>query len=143
MKITIKNPDPLDLKRDLFKSDTCSVQIPELELELDYGTLGGVYTTVEGLIEKIHDHLDEHNPFADSDEAFGIRMKKLLGELMECRMGTREFTLIMVDPLAHSFLQNPYYPNPDTKVLVEKFERDEEQNDFLGLTDMKVENYSS
>lgn len=46
VKITIKNPDPMDLRRDLFKSDSCSVEIPELELELDYGTLGGVYTTV-------------------------------------------------------------------------------------------------
>ena len=118
MRITIKNPNAQDLKRDLFKSDTCSVEIPELELELDYGTLGGVYTTVEGLIEKIYDHLDEHNPFADSDQEFGIRMKRLLTELTECRLGQREFTLILVDPLAHSFLQNPNHPNPDTRVLV-------------------------
>jgi len=35
---------------------------------LDFGTLGGQYTTVEGLIEKIHDHLKAHNPFGDSDQ---------------------------------------------------------------------------
>lgn len=68
-------------------------------------------------------------------------MKRLLDELTECRMGEREFTIILTDPLAHSFMQNPYHPNPDTKILVEKFERDEEQNDFLGITNMKVENY--
>jgi zinc finger protein len=34
----------------VLKSDSCSVQIPELELELGTGTLGGVYTTVEGLV---------------------------------------------------------------------------------------------
>lgn len=79
VKIVLKNPDAEDLKRDLFKSDTCSVEIPELELELDYGTLGGVFTTVEGLIEKIHDHLNDNNPFADSDKEFGERMSKLLG----------------------------------------------------------------
>lgn len=71
----------------MFKSDTCSVKIPELELELDYGTLGGVYTTVEGLLEKIYDHLNENNPFADSDKDFGQRMAKLLSELTACRMG--------------------------------------------------------
>ena len=35
-----------DLKRDVIKSDTASVEIPELELELSHGSLGGVYTTV-------------------------------------------------------------------------------------------------
>lgn len=35
------------------QSDTASVRIPELELELTSGTLGGVVTTVEGLITKI------------------------------------------------------------------------------------------
>ena len=49
-KIVVKNPKGNDLKRDLFKSDTCAVEIPELELELDYGTLGGVLTTIEGLL---------------------------------------------------------------------------------------------
>lgn len=39
-----------DLKRDLFKSETAALEIPELELELSYGTLGGVYTTVEGAL---------------------------------------------------------------------------------------------
>ena len=56
-----------DLKRELFKSDTCYVSIPEIELELDYGTLGGVLTTVEGLIEKIQHHMGTHLSFVDSD----------------------------------------------------------------------------
>lgn len=42
MKITLAN-----------QSDTASVRIPELDLELTSGTLGGVVTTVEGLITKI------------------------------------------------------------------------------------------
>ena len=40
-KITINVESELDLKRDLFKSDSARVEIPEVELELDYGTLGG------------------------------------------------------------------------------------------------------
>jgi C4-type Zn-finger protein len=39
-----------------------------VELELDCGTLGGVLTTVEGLLEKTHDHLSDHNSFVDSDQ---------------------------------------------------------------------------
>lgn len=40
-----------DLKRDVFKSDTASLKIPEIELELGTGTMGGVYSNVEGLLE--------------------------------------------------------------------------------------------
>ena len=42
-----------DLNRDIFKSDTCLFEIPELGLELQPGTLGSVYTTVEGLLDKV------------------------------------------------------------------------------------------
>ncbi len=61
--ITINVDCEEDLKRDLFKSETCSVVIPEIDLELQTGTLGGVYTTVEGFIEKIEDNFVENNPF--------------------------------------------------------------------------------
>ena len=37
----------------LFQSDTASVKVPELDLELASGTLGGLVTTVEGLITKV------------------------------------------------------------------------------------------
>lgn len=35
------------------QSDTAGVKIPELDLELACGTLGGIVTTVEGLITKV------------------------------------------------------------------------------------------
>jgi zinc finger protein len=37
----------------MLQSDTASVAIPELELELAAGTLGGLVTTVEGLLTNI------------------------------------------------------------------------------------------
>jgi len=51
------------------------------------------------------------------------------------------FTLILIDPLGHSFMQNPKYPDPDPGIFVEFFERTLDQNEFLGLLDMKVEDY--
>ena len=80
---------------------------------MDYGTLGGVFTTVEGLIEKISDHLNENNPFTDSDSEFHARISVLLKDLLDMREGRRPFILIMKDPLSHSFLQNPYHPEED------------------------------
>lgn len=35
-----------DLKRDVFKSETASLRIPEIELEMCTGTLGGVFTNI-------------------------------------------------------------------------------------------------
>lgn len=141
--LTLNVEDERDLKRDLFKSETCYVEIPEVELELDYGTLGGVLTTVEGLIEKIHDHLGGNNPFIDSDQEFGNRMQQLLETLMEMRRGERKFTLRLVDPICQSFLQNPFAPQEDRNVV--KFLRDRtfEEDEMLGFNDMKVEGYQA
>jgi hypothetical protein len=56
-----------DLKRDVLKSDSAMVMIPELELELSCGTLGGQYTTVEGLLQKIESNVRDINPFSYGD----------------------------------------------------------------------------
>lgn len=54
----------------------------------------------------------------------------------------REFTLILDDPMANSYMQNIYAPDPDPNMTIETYERDWEQNEELGLNDMKVESYS-
>jgi hypothetical protein len=46
IKVTLEVKSVEDLKRDLLKSDAASCVIPELELELQPGTLGGKYTTL-------------------------------------------------------------------------------------------------
>ena len=38
--------------------------------------------------------------------------------------------------------QNPYAPDSDPCLVVENYVRTYEQNDLLGLNDMKTENYS-
>ena len=62
----------------MFKSDTTFFSIPELELELQPGTLGSVYTTVEGLVDKIHEHLSASNPFGDGDSATNVKFMHFL-----------------------------------------------------------------
>jgi zinc finger protein len=68
-------------------------------------------------------------------------MRALLCSLMEMRDGKRKFTLRLVDPLARSFLQNPYAPDEDRKVTKLVRERTYEENETLGFNDMKVEDY--
>ena len=47
----------------------------------------------------------------------------------------------MDDPLANSYMQNIYAPDSDPNMTVETYERTFEQNEELGLNDMKVEDY--
>ena len=112
--------------------------MPDIELELQYGTLGGVFTTVEGLLEKISDHFQENNPFVDSDKEFAGRIAALIQDLQDMRDGKRKFTIILVDPLSHSFISNPFQPNPDPRLKIESRPRTFDENEELGLNDIKV-----
>jgi zinc finger protein len=53
----------------------------------------------------------------------------------------RPFTLILDDPLANSYIQNLYAPDPDPNMEIEMYDRTWQQNEDLGLNDMKVEGY--
>ena len=90
------------------------------------------------LVEKIKNHLYETNPFSDSDDEFHGRMKALLEDLDIMMEGGRKFTLILRDPIGHSFLQNPYHPENDQRVIRQTGPRTEEEDDILGIADMKV-----
>ena len=67
--ITFHVEKPEDINRDIFKSDTCLLRVPEIDLELQPGTLGSVYTTVEGILDKIVSQMEECNPFGAGDSA--------------------------------------------------------------------------
>lgn len=58
-----------DFGREVLKSDTAGIAIPELELELEEGSLDGVYSTVEGLLKKLVSNMEAANPFASGDSS--------------------------------------------------------------------------
>ena len=62
-KLTFSVAGVEDLNRDVFKSDTSRFSISELDFEMAPGSLGSLYTTVEGLLAKLHDELEANNPF--------------------------------------------------------------------------------
>lgn len=139
-KITLKCDNEEDLKRDVFKSDSAQLEIPEVGLELTPGTLGGVYSTVQGLIQKITENLKENNPFGgDSDLDAKGKLEKFFADMKEIEDMKRPFTLIIDDPLDDSFIQNPHHPHPDPKLVSLEYPRTAEQNEELGLTHMKID----
>ena len=143
-KLTLKVNDSEDLSRDILKSDTAGLSIPEIDLHLAPGTLGGRFTTLEGLLQNVYDELYEKVLMrGDSATANGVdKFEGFLGKLKRAISAEAcPYTLILDDPLANSYIQNPYAPDEDEQLTVEVYERTYEQNEDLGLNDIKVENY--
>ncbi|XP_031989665.1 zinc finger protein ZPR1 [Corvus moneduloides] len=144
-RITLRITDPSDMTRDILKSETCSVEIPELEFELGMGALGGKFTTLEGLLKDIRD-LVEKNPFTLGDSSTPSRTGKLqefIGKLQDIIEGKTQAHVIMDDPAGNSYLQNVYAPEEDPELRVQRYERTFEQNEELGLNDMRTEGYET
>lgn len=143
-KITLNITDPSDMSRDLLKSETCSVLIPELEFELGMAAVGGKFTTVEGLLKDIKDLIVAKNPFVCGDSSTTDRVQKLkeFGEKIDKVIaGDINVHIVLDDPAGNSYLQNVYAPDPDPEMVIEKYTRSFEQNEELGLNDMKTEAY--
>lgn len=54
------------------------------------------------------------------------RWTSFLQVLQDAIDGKKKFTLILEDPLAASYLQNVYAPDPDPNMTIEEMERTEE-----------------
>ncbi|XP_046873982.1 zinc finger protein ZPR1 [Hypomesus transpacificus] len=143
-KITLHITDPSDMTRDLLKSETCGILIPELEFEMGMAALGGKFTTVEGILTDIKDLIVSKNPFLCGDSSTADRTQKLkefgqkIDKIIE---GNLNVHLVLDDPTGNSYIQNVYAPDPDPEMTTEKYNRTFEQNEELGLNDMKTEGY--
>ncbi|KAL1959138.1 hypothetical protein VTO42DRAFT_2925 [Malbranchea cinnamomea] len=149
-RITLQVNSVEDLKRDLLKSDTCALSSEDLDLSVQPGTLGGRFTTVEGLLTEVRDQL--HGQIfetGDEDLAPGDSMSasekaiwdRFFSRLDSAINGDLKFTIVLEDPLANSYVQNLYDPEPDPCIKIEDYTRTEEEEDELGLKDMKTEGY--
>lgn len=148
-KITLKVDDNVDLARDILKSETCAMECPELQLQVNPGTLGGRFTTVEGLLTNVRNDL--HSQIFESATGTGgdslqtdekSQWTAFFDTLDAAIAGEKPFHIILTDPFASSFVQplvDP--PAPDPKIQREKYDRTEEEEEELGLKDMKTEGY--
>ncbi|KAG0694429.1 zf-ZPR1-domain-containing protein [Suillus ampliporus] len=145
-RITLKVEDRDDLSRDILKSDTSGLSIPEIDLDLHPGTLGGRFTTLEGILNQVYEELTE-KVFNTGDAGVidvddRAEFQEFLRKLKQVKNAEIPFTLILDDPLANSHVQNLYAPDPDPNMEIVTYERTWQQNEDLGLNDMNVESYS-
>eukprot|EP01053_Blabericola_migrator_P008477 Blabericola_migrator_1__8476@NODE_441_length_8449_cov_49_535552_g346_i0_p1_GENE_NODE_441_length_8449_cov_49_535552_g346_i0NODE_441_length_8449_cov_49_535552_g346_i0_p1_ORF_typecomplete_len473_score104_76zfZPR1/PF03367_13/1_6e54zfZPR1/PF03367_13/2_8e48OrfB_Zn_ribbon/PF07282_11/50OrfB_Zn_ribbon/PF07282_11/37RNA_POL_M_15KD/PF02150_16/4_3RNA_POL_M_15KD/PF02150_16/1e03RNA_POL_M_15KD/PF02150_16/1_1e02Elf1/PF05129_13/9_3Elf1/PF05129_13/42zincribbons_6/PF07191_12/4_3zincribbons_6/PF07191_12/1_8e02_NODE_ len=164
---TLKVESVEDLNRDVLKSDVAGLEIPEIELTLEAGTLGGVFTTVEGLLVKIADELAAKNPFVGDSVTpeQRARIETLITAIRERAAGKHlPFTFILDDPADQSHIgrrggevlnliaqsmsggvinRTLQQENrmPDAQMTTVQYPRTQEQNEDLGLAYMKTENY--
>ncbi|KAL9109171.1 MAG: hypothetical protein Q9227_006096 [Pyrenula ochraceoflavens] len=159
-RTTVSIEKPEDLSRDILKSESCTLHSEELNLEVYPGTLGGRFTTVEGLLSQIRDHLYGQIfdvPFdseavdsgsVDAGDSMAIDMKQkwldFFSKLEKARKAEMSFKIKLVDPLANSYVQSLAADadvEKDPQITVEEYERTEDEIDELGLNDMKTEGY--
>jgi len=144
-QIILKVLEQVDLSRDVLKSETCNVFCPELKLEITPGTMSGRFTTVEGLLTQVHDTL--YSRIFDAGGAGGDsrdpeRMQawdNLFKNLQAAIKGEFKYQISLTDPLAASYIQNLCSPDEDPQLTILDYERSEEEEEELGLTDMRTE----
>ncbi|KAI6122713.1 ZPR1 zinc-finger domain-containing protein [Pisolithus croceorrhizus] len=114
-RITLRMEDREDLSRDILKSETCGLTIPEIDRALQPGILGGRFPTVEGIPEQSYEELT----IVDEDRRKSQDFQKQLEEITNAE---KPFTLVLDDPLANSYLQNLYAPDPDPNMEIATYE---------------------
>lgn len=153
-RIMLKVQAKEDLLRDILKSESAVLSCPELQLRVEPGTMGGRFTTVEGILTQIRRDLRSQafgltdgdaemssdggdSMTAESKQAWDI----FFASLSEAIEGTKAFTMVLEDPLASSYIQSRTAPDPDPQIEVEEYARTEEEEEELGLNDIKTEDY--
>ena len=140
-----------DLSRDILKSDTCAVHSDELEMSVQPGTLGGRFTTLEGLLTEVRDQLrgqifdidDEAHTGGDSMATSEKEVwSRFFDRLDAAIKGEMKFVITLEDPLAGSYVQSLCNSEPDPQLRLEEYARTEEEEEELGLKDMKTEGFS-
>ncbi|KAF4764690.1 hypothetical protein N7455_009525 [Penicillium solitum] len=149
-RITLQVDNEVDLSRDILKSDTAGLYSPELDLDVQPGTLGGRFTTVEGLLVEIRDQLKGAIfDVDDSTRSGGDSMvssdkdkwQRFFSRLDQAISGELKFAITLQDPMASSYVQDLCSPAVDHQITTEDYTRSAEEEDDLGLTDMKTEGY--
>ncbi|CAK7271050.1 nucleolar zinc-finger protein [Sporothrix epigloea] len=134
-RITLQVKSARDLARDILKSESCALECPEVNLFVNPGTLGGRFTTVEGLLTQVRDDLRNQIFQADGsapqtsnlsalppvssssnksstdggdslESSERARWNSFFEGLDDAIAGKRVFSIVLEDPLASSYVQS-------------------------------------
>ncbi|GJQ86447.1 putative zinc ion binding protein [Trypoxylus dichotomus] len=148
IRIEVEVRSKEDFSRDLLKSETCSLSIPQLDLEVGPWALGGRFTTIEGILIAVKEQLSDprcsHMVGDSQDPEKKIKLENFIQKFDEILEGRKIITVILDDPAGNSYIQSLSDDDKaDDALKIIHYERNFEQNEELGLNDMKVENYET
>ena len=127
VKSTLTASSSKDLNRQIIKSDYCTITLPHLSLEIPPITQKGTVTTLEGVLKKTADQLQEGQAdrLTDSIDVFTGVQKVIegLNHILADGDGSYPFTLVIDDPSGNSFVENPAAPNADPLIVTKSYER--------------------
>uniref|UniRef100_A0A914WI61 Zinc finger ZPR1-type domain-containing protein n=1 Tax=Plectus sambesii TaxID=2011161 RepID=A0A914WI61_9BILA len=133
-----------DFRRDVLKSDTCGMSIPELDFEVGWGALSSRFTTVEGLLTATKEQLQQQGSLMLGDSAPQFKRQQMTDFLVkfdDILALKLPVTLVLDDAAGNSYIQSLNAPLDDERLSKEYYTRTFEQDDELGVNDMKTENY--
>jgi zinc finger protein len=124
-----------DLNRQLVKSDSASVLIPEIDFEIPPATQKGEINTIEGVLKTAAKNLSFNQPLRRIETPeIAAKLEEIINRLNEMSEGKfLPFSLIVDDPAGNSFIENPLAPSDDPHLSMSHYPRNEEQDARLGL----------
>ncbi|KAJ6926285.1 Zinc finger protein ZPR1 [Populus alba x Populus x berolinensis] len=131
--LDIPSGDQKILNRQVVKSESATIKIPELDFEIPPEAQRGSLSTIEGILVRAADELkalQEERKKVDPKTAEAI--DQFLLKLRACAAGDSSFKFILDDPAGNSFIENLFAPSPDPSLNIKFYERTPEQQVALG-----------
>ena len=120
-----------DWNRIVVLSDTCIIEIPELQLQTNTPRIGGMHTTIQGLLQTIQQQLQLQLQQQQDDHNTNLKV------FLQRLQNIDQFTLILNDPLSESYIQEEQYDTTttdnDCKNNTTTLQSTKEQNEMLGI----------
>ncbi|CAB3996121.1 zinc finger ZPR1 [Paramuricea clavata] len=129
LKVTKK-----DLDRQIVKTESASVKLPELDFEIPAFSQKGELSTIEGILDRAISSLEQGQPLRKAvDPEQAEKVGQFVDKLKTYRSGDNPFTIVLDDISGNSFVENPHAPNNDEAMTITKYDRTKEQNQALGF----------
>ncbi|XP_042502646.1 zinc finger protein ZPR1 homolog [Macadamia integrifolia] len=133
-RLEVPSGDQKMLNRQVIKSDSATIKIPELDFEIPPEAQRGKLSTIEGILLRAVDELqalqeERKKVVPETAEA----LDQFLMKLKSYVTGDVPFTFILDDPAGNSFIENPFAPSSDPSLTIKFYERTPEQQEALGF----------
>lgn len=133
-KITLEIKSPKDLNRRVVKSDRTNVKFVELDFEIPAQSQKGEVTTIEGIIDRSINGLEQDQPIRRIEHPdVAAQIDAFVDKLRNLKSVDTPFTIVFEDISGNCRVENICAPNPDPDCSIVHFIRTKEQNHELGM----------